>query len=339
MAIKLRNPSDLIGAVPHMIGEWPDDSLVAVLVHPDGTGPFTRLKFPSSATPTGLAEAAQDIFLRDPAAVQAVLVLYSADERFAAQALEEIEATIDLPVFDAIVVTPQRWVSQKTLDSGPIEETRYSVAATELVGQGSAYAPDQPPAVPEPSEESYRLLSRAAEAVDADYFDPEALLRPWEEAVTTGVPEGEEALYLLAAGLGEVDLRDALPHLVARGFEAAVEAFRRSRAGTPLGRDAQGVLFGAGPAPDWRCVDRLDEALRRIASIPSTYVRAEALALMGWIRWVKGSGTAASRYLTEALRANPNHRLAQLLLEAITHAGATQWATDPRRSYRPAPTE
>lgn len=96
-----------------------------------------------------------------------------------------------------------------------------------------------------------------------------------------------------------------------------------------------GVLLGSTPgAPSWERIARLERVLRAMTAMEAPEVRAPALAMLGWIHWVRGRGAKALGFLRRALSAAPDYRFAELFLAVVESGELAAWARRPETAWR-----
>lgn len=86
------------------------------------------------------------------------------------------------------------------------------------------------------------------------------------------------------------------------------------------------VLMGLWPAvPTWSRMDALDRVAAHLSSVGGKVVSAP-LTVRGWIAWSRGRGSMAAAFFGQALWAEPQYRLAELLLEMDRRGTICGWA-------------
>ncbi|WP_045732563.1 DUF4192 domain-containing protein [Pseudarthrobacter chlorophenolicus] len=94
------------------------------------------------------------------------------------------------------------------------------------------------------------------------------------------------------------------------------------------------VLMGLAPdIPDWAGMDGLDRILAELAALDGQ-AAAAALTGRGWISWCRGRGSYAARHLSDALRAEPGSRLAELILELVERGSICGWAARKESAWQ-----
>ena len=263
--LTVRSPGDVLAYIPHALGEWPSESLVAVSIGRGRLGPMLRVSLPGpgAGSIAHCADMIGDYVSTDFEAEGVVLALYTDAEwpavgrpphaRLLAAVGEKLDGS-GLPVLDAWIVGPAYWRTILCTDlrccpwpGHSVTELRTSRIGAEMVYRGSAIGP---PEIPEPRE---GLLPPAALSAELQryrddpgrWWDPlafTAALAAWDEVLDPGAAASAERLRLLAATLSRPALRDAV--IVAAAADAGT-AWRGSRA--TAGRRARGA--GGVPPP------------------------------------------------------------------------------------------
>ncbi|MGO4145841.1 DUF4192 domain-containing protein [Paenarthrobacter sp. YAF11_1] len=169
--LSIHRPEDILGYIPHLLGYWPDDSLVAITVQGKILGATLRVDLPSGHSPRALAGFAEQIrhyLVADEAANGVMLAVYTdagwADGTVFQQAMPLIEALqlsldeVDLSVRDAWLIGTQYWRSAFCSDHGccpdpglPVARIKDSQLSAELVYQGSVVGPSPRSVTEQPS--------------------------------------------------------------------------------------------------------------------------------------------------------------------------------------------
>lgn len=285
--LTLRSPGDVLAYIPHALGEWPSESLVAVSVGHGRLGPTLRVSLPAPGA-AGLGRYAGvvgDCVCSDPEAEGVVLAVYTEADwpaidrpphaRMLAAVGDRLDAT-GLPVLDAWIVGPTHWRTILCTDLAccpwpghSVDELRRGRIGAEMVYRGSAYGPAE---IPEPRGRRMSPAALSAELQQyrddpARWWDPlafSAALAAWDEVLGRSAAASPERLRLLAVTLARPALRDAV--IVTAAADAAT-AWRGSRA--TVGLRAAGAevvppaLPGGVPAGQaaaaleaWRRADR-----------------------------------------------------------------------------------
>jgi len=166
-----------------------------------------------------------------------------------------------------------------------------------------------------------------------------------------GLQEAVESLLApaaagrLLAGLADRRLRDALLLTLVPGAGGGAEELVDGIEG-PLARAAMKGVFGgavagggpagaasgprAVPAPDPDVVRAAAELLRALVRRASPHRRADPLAVLAWAGWWQGAGPEAAVHADLALRAEPDHALASLVLQSVDRGIPPAWARSAR---------
>ncbi|MFJ6454104.1 DUF4192 domain-containing protein [Paenarthrobacter sp. NPDC091669] len=157
--LSIHRPEDILGYIPHLLGYWPEDSLVAITMQGKILGATLRVDLPSrwsSRALAGFAEQIRHYLVADEAANGVVLAVYTdagwVDGTVVSQMMPMIEALqlsldeVDLSVRDAWLVGNQYWRSAFCSDTSccpdpglPVARIKDSRLNAELVYQGSAF--------------------------------------------------------------------------------------------------------------------------------------------------------------------------------------------------------
>ncbi|WP_328463889.1 DUF4192 domain-containing protein [Actinoplanes sp. NBC_00393] len=312
-ALVIRTPSDLIAAVPYLLGYHPVDSVTMVGLS------GTRVDFgacydlpPPDCSADDAREAArviaETVARQDAASI--VIVGFGPAERVTPAVLRLTQAlqTLNVRVDDAMRVTDGRWWSYLCDDprccspEGTACLPEHSVIAAEATLRGHVALP------------SRREL--VAQVAPVDGAARKAMVAATERA-------RRRFTDLLADDLLGED-RDAARYgrMIRRAGRTAVrEAERRYRSGRTLTDDEAawlGVLLvdkavedyafdRAGP-DEWR-IRLWTDVLRRVEP---AYVAAPA-CLLGYSAWRSGRGALARVAVDRALREEPQHQIAAML--------------------------
>ncbi|MBT2532454.1 DUF4192 domain-containing protein [Arthrobacter sp. ISL-48] len=255
--LTVRGPEDILGFIPHSLGYWPADSLVAMTLHGKRLGATLRLDLPGPETladPHQYARTVRDYLRADHGADAALLVLFTNDGWMdlprtytgLLAALQAVLGAAGMPVRDAWYVGDLYWRDAYCTDHSccplpgrPIQDIRDSMLNAEMVFRGSSVGPapeDQArPLCSVSAEDKAAIL--AAEAVWSVQLEPRrrsraqfnALLAFWEG--------------LLGSPPAEALSDPALPGLV---LPDAQQAFLRASLQVPAWRDAVLVMAAAG---------------------------------------------------------------------------------------------
>ena len=82
--------------------------------------------------------------------------------------------------------------------------------------------------------------------------------------------------------------------------------------------------------PDEAVLDAAGRVLRSLVRQGSGVLAAPPLGLLAWMAWWLGDGAASRALVERSLQADPGHRLAQLLGEALDRGVPPGWALRDR---------
>lgn len=253
--VTIRTAEDILAYIPHALGEWPEESLVAVCLADGHLGPTLRIDLPTragSAAPRGaalhrFAETVADYVVHD-APVGAVLAVYTRSpwpaprqvpHRNALDAVAARLAEASIPVLEAWVVGPEHWRTATCTDSiccpwpgASVDALKASRLGAEMVYRGSSYGPRDLPEAPCPEAPPAAVAAALTSYLEdpGRWWDPlvfSAALAAWDEVLSEPQAPGPARLRLLAGTLMRPALRDAV--LVASATDAAT-AWRGSAA-------------------------------------------------------------------------------------------------------------
>ena len=287
--LTLTSPADLLAYIPHLLGGTPTESFVVLTATAGALGATLRVDAPMDAAPLGFAQTVTSLAAQDENATACYLIVYtdetSTDDRFPyaahVAALGNELATARMPVRKVYLVTSTHWAAYGTTERNPLEQITDSNANATLTFMGSA--------------------------ATVDVYNP-ALLGKWVEPVQVPA-RTEEAVEASTTGMGHCagDPRHAGPgdRPETGGLVPSPAPARHAH-----GRDhhheqrqhldlLQGKFDGR---PDWKRVDHAEILAFELMKVVPEGQRAPMLTLMGWLQWLKGSGTHAERYLKLAGR-------------------------------------
>jgi hypothetical protein len=328
--VRMRNPADMVDALPYLLGFFPSDSVVALgLQGPRRRqGGTVRIDIPEPTAWQGAAEEVARFLValsehrdRSPDAVIIYLCRDPApgeDGGAVAEALRPLAshlaaafAALGIPVHESLCVSDGRWWSFSCTDPAccdpggtPVERP----GSTSTVAAAATYAGIQ-------LRGSLKDLHQELEPVGTPTAEEQLLA--FEEAVPALVEE------LMRCG-GRDAVRERTTELV----DAAVSRFRAGAEELPA-QEAARLILGLQDRlardraaewldpPDVEAAQRLWRFLARRCAVPFDSHAAAPLALLGWTAWVTGDQVAARVALGRALVADPDYTFAQLLYEAI----------------------
>ncbi|WP_258805624.1 DUF4192 domain-containing protein [Pseudarthrobacter sp. NS4] len=255
----ISGPADILGFIPHSLGYWPADSLVAMTLHGKRAGATLRLDLPGRevlAAPGKFLRAVQRYLQADKDADGTLLAFFTSNGGATATStydgllagLDSMLSRAGMPVRDAWYVGDDYWrdawctdVSCCPLPGRSVQEIRDSALNAEMVYRGSSVgpAPERQPAAVRPVPSLHRAAVLEAQAGWAGELDLRwgsraqlrAVLDLWEAILSR--PEGEPWLP-----------------------EAERDGFLRASLMVPAWRDAVMVMAVAGKAAAEAGADR-----------------------------------------------------------------------------------
>ncbi len=273
------------------------------------------------------------------------------------QVLGHVSAATDaagLELLDAWQVTPDRYLPLLCRDprccrpdGEPVSDLDGSVVSAEMVVLGCVVGPDRDATLGNltPATDSRRQrVERAAVAEQGRTPRAGARRARWrsrqvtawrrELAAVAAGADGEvppDAAGRLLAGLEDSTVRDAVMLCVVPGSGLAPESLA---AHGPVA-DVLSVLdrvFGPQDAvrPDEAVLEGAMALLRSLVRQSMPPRAAAPLGLLAWMSWWLGDGAAARTLVERSLTADPTHRLALLLGEALDRGVPPGWAQRDR---------
>lgn len=250
--LTVRGPEDILGFIPHSLGYWPADSLVAMTLHGKRLGATLRLDLPGPETladPQLYARTVRDYLRADQHADGALLALFTnngwVDPPGTYQgllaALHAVLGSVGMPVRDAWYVGETYWRETHCTDHAccpapgrPVQAIRDSMLNAEMIYRGSSVGPAPADGVRRPAavSEAERDLILASEAAWAAQLDRR---------------RGSREQFRLMMVYWEALLAD----LPAEPLPANDAAFLRTCLAVPAWRDAVLVMAAAGPEAAW----------------------------------------------------------------------------------------
>lgn len=247
----ISGPADILGFIPHSLGYWPADSLVAMTLHGKSVGATLRLDLPGRdvlAAPGKFLRAVRGYLQADKEADGTLLVVFTnyggimSPSRYDVllAGLDSMLETAGMPVREAWYVGDDYWREVWCLDVSccpvpgrPIQEIRDSALNAEMVYRGSSVgpAPGRRPATVRPVPSLHQAAVLEAQAAWAWELD----LRRRSRAQFRAVLDFWDAL------LGRPEGVPWLP-------EAERDGFLRASLMVPAWRDAVMVMSAAGKA-------------------------------------------------------------------------------------------
>ncbi|MFM9276086.1 DUF4192 domain-containing protein [Pseudarthrobacter sp. NKDBFgelt] len=250
--LTVRSPEDILGFIPHSLGYWPAQSLVAMTLQGTRLGATLRLDLPGHevlAAPAKFLQAVLRYLEADKEADGTLLAFFTSNGSASSPSrydglLAGLDSTLEragMPVREAWYVGDDFWrqawcrdVSCCPLPGRPVQQIRDSTLNAEMVYRGSSVGPqpeEQARALPVSS--LYLAAVREAETAWSAQLDLrrpsrpqfDAVLRIWRDLLNR--PQGEAWLPgadrdgFLRASLLVPAYRDAVLMMAAAGTQAA----------------------------------------------------------------------------------------------------------------------
>ncbi|SDW83494.1 protein of unknown function [Arthrobacter sp. cf158] len=257
--LSIHQPEDILGYIPHMLGYWPEDSLVAITMQGNVLGATLRVDLPSDRSRralAGFADLIRSYLIADEDANGVVLAVYTdagwADGRVVGMSAPMLDALqlslqeVGLPVRDAWLIGPEYWRGAYCSDENccsapglPVERIRNSRLSAELVFRGSAIGPSPRSGLGNPLLARQGALDPLVLAAESRYSELlsgrwrseaclDAVLAVWMH-VMQGCSQSQPAQLAADAGLvgflrytmTVTSWRDAVVVMAAAGIESA----------------------------------------------------------------------------------------------------------------------
>ncbi len=96
------------------------------------------------------------------------------------------------------------------------------------------------------------------------------------------------------------------------------------------GLDIGDLMLGIGPRPDPRRIENGIAVLRTLVSRTEDRYRPPLLCMLTWLTWSLGRGSAAGRYLDEAVKIDPGYGMTEVLFTMVSNGMMPEWAFGDR---------
>lgn len=265
--LNIHQPEDVLGYIPHLLGYWPQESLVAITLQGKAFGATLRVDLPPPDNPRAQAAFAAYVrnqLLADERANGVLLALYSStgweDGSVLCRTmpllgiLQEALEPADLAVRDAWLIGPDYWRSAFCTDLSccpvpglPLDRIHNSRLSAEMVYRGSAVgaAPDStvdPPKLALPGRPAVDLL-------EAEHRFDEQLLESWHSEGCFDAVLDAWAQVLERCPRGDGQGPDDVAGTVFGGPAGTeLKGFLRATLSVPAWRDAVVIMAAAGAA-------------------------------------------------------------------------------------------
>ncbi|UKA51497.1 DUF4192 domain-containing protein [Arthrobacter sp. FW305-123] len=253
--LSIHQPEDILGYIPHMLGYWPEDSLVAITMQGKTLGATLRVDLPhlgSFEARAFFADQIRSFLIADEDANGVVLAVYTdsgwEDGNVVRQTIPLLEALqlsldeVDLSVRDAWLVGSEYWRSAYCTDVQccpvpglPVERIKNSRLSAELVYRGSSIGPSPKRAQGKAATAAPGVLDPRVLAAESRYG--KQILGRWRSA---------HCMAAVLAVWHHVLIRAEAGQLPAPGTDAHIMGFLRATLKIPAWRDAVVVMAAAG---------------------------------------------------------------------------------------------
>lgn len=331
MAVKATTIPEIISAIPHTLGFMPEESITLLLFRGKSSGAALRIDLPvtpNSGLPDAihgyLANAEVDgfficIFTKNPAG------RYDKLEDLAWAVTERLQAA-GMDHKGSAMLTDAEWVDMIGGASGPALEVEFNSVTVHMAANG--VEPRREVAIPEYEGTSYYdgAIERAVASVREKFEDHRVGVERTRNifrgllsgAYVTRTATRAELVRIIAAMQYGMS-RDNLLCTVLKDAPIEREDFQ------PL---MLGKMDAAVDYSEERCKLAEQVLLDALVLTRKPEYRANLLCGLGWISWIKGMGTPATRLLDAALAENPTHRLSILMKEMIFRGHLAETSMD-----------
>jgi Domain of unknown function (DUF4192) len=303
--IRLSDPSELIAAVPHLLGFHPHDSVVLMALHGKSLGLTLRADLPPADQAQPLAEQLlRPIVRQRPTGVALVVVGGDATldgdppHRVLVDALDDVLTGAGLPLVHAAWTTettagaPWRCYDDPLCTGTVVDPATSPLAAATVAAGAVTFRSREAMAELLAAENPVAFQRRAALLDAADAEHPMST-----ELVEQRLAQLRELHR--AASAGDLVLSDSIVAEVASAL---------------CDHRVRDACLPWSSGPDAVAAERLWLALVRATPAPE---RAEPAALLALVAYLRGDGALASIALDTALQACPQHSLSSLLRAAL----------------------
>jgi hypothetical protein len=336
--VKAGSTAGFLGVIPGLLGYHPKDSVVLVAFADNRSIGAMRFDFePAAASPASVSSTMTGLVARVPGVESMVAIAYTSRTHDATlPVLEEIVASMHragIEAKDSLFVASDGWGSTFAEDMPihPLDELDPSLLPAGTPVADSILDGLALPAVP---EDTIEIASRAFEQIPADILLAASLVANetpigwYENLLMTDPSEAQAVAFAILARLNERPaLRDVILLTTVGGEqlgERGIDAQTAWEEGTEYPVDLAMVMWGAGPRPDLKRLERALELNRWVsAAVPD---QAGTLAVCAWLSWALGRSTHAEHYADLALAAEPEHGLSEIVRSFVNSGHLPDWA-------------
>jgi hypothetical protein len=313
---------EIVAGIPTVLGHEPSEAVVALSLNESGL-PTCAFEIPRSVLldedSAGVTAAAVAEELCEDRGFAVLLVSYTdADVRAHCPALEALRLEVDLAVPNAevLAVKDGEWFRPGCFDAGccPRDLPEVPVAYANIVEDARRRA-----------EEHSERARRALERVQRRFEHRESAAMAWEEALADGAVCDATTARRLAATLDDLCVRDwVVLTILGAGSDARDDALEGLETGAvAVALDA--ALVGHA-RPNLLVTERARAVVERVARAARGRSRKAATnTLVAVLDWWEGNLDEAKERCDVALSADPNYRLAELVLLAVSRGIRPGW--------------
>lgn len=329
--MKAQTSTDIVAVALHLLGFTPKSSIVLLLMADNGVAASLRVDANPASFPGGLATRAAEYasHAAEVGANGSVLISFEDDKAMTTAQYEAIGdklAAVGMPIRAAVLVTGGLIMDYEgdSTDAEPFANVETTTIGLELRLNPVSVVqlPEDVPAYIDPDaahEETIRAHAVAARAFDpkdeAEHAAAIGTLRDIVDGHTANGTVSNDHAAWLAGVLLNPRLRDLLTASLAT-----------SDTGETALRDA---LLGNTSPENWEYLRNAGSALYAALGAIPEQLRADALCMIAWTRWMDGQATHAAGFCKLAQQAQPGHKLATLLLKFLNAGHLPKAATMP----------
>ncbi|GAB3522845.1 DUF4192 domain-containing protein [Arthrobacter monumenti] len=338
-AISVKSAADILAYVLHTLGFTPRESFVFITMHGGRVGATLRLDAPENIDPVQFAGTVTGYLGHDAGADGTLFIAYTdhtatgGNKPYSdhAHALETALEAAGTPIRDGWLVTGQSWRTyfcngEDCCQGHPLDEITDSTLNAHMIYAGSNPERDAATAAPFTGDAA-NLGQISGHVTGWTVTDPTDWTAPvmaenralWQETIGTD-PDQDTALQLVAA-LHVPAVRD---RIIADTINTDddLEAYTATLIGAYKGK------------PDWRRVEATEQLAVDLLRHTPDEARAPLFAMLGWIHWYKGKGSTAHAWLSQALEAQPGHKLAALMLQLVGTGTLAECVKNQNTAYQ-----